>query len=130
MADRDGGNPDHPLAWRHTLQTRLALFYMDRQDQQVKGSYVIPRDDGSNAFIDYTNNAARGNNYGAEIELDWIVSERLSIYANVGLLETEFEEYINADGITKISTSAQSAISLISLLSFNCSALNSRIFRK
>ena len=82
----------------NSVQARLAIFYMDRDDQQVKGSLVLPREDGSSGFIDYTNNAARGNNYGAEFELDWIVSQQLSIYANLGLLETEFEQYINADG--------------------------------
>ena len=81
-----------------SLRTRLALFYMDRDDQQVKGSLVIPRDDGSTAFIDYTSNAAEGNNYGLEVEVDWQPTERLSLYANIGLLETEFDEYINADG--------------------------------
>ncbi|MEP1595348.1 MAG: TonB-dependent receptor, partial [Halieaceae bacterium] len=81
-----------------SLRTRLALFYMDRDDQQVKGSLVIPRDDGSTAFIDYTSNAAEGNNYGLEVELDWQPLERLSLYANLGLLETEFDKYINADG--------------------------------
>jgi outer membrane receptor for ferric coprogen and ferric-rhodotorulic acid len=82
----------------NSLQTRLALFYMDRKDQQVRGSLVIPRTDGSSAFIDYTNNAARGNNYGAELEVDWLISEYLSVYANLGLLHTEFDEYINANG--------------------------------
>lgn len=82
----------------NTLQTRLAIFYMDRKDQQVKGSFIIQRDDGSSAFIDYTNNAARGNNYGAEIEVDWMITDQLSLYANLGLLETEFEDYVNADG--------------------------------
>ena len=80
------------------LRTRLAVFYMDRSDQQVKGSLVIPRNDGSTAFIDYTSNAAEGNNYGLELELDWRASERLSLYVNLGLLETEFDNYVNADG--------------------------------
>jgi outer membrane receptor protein involved in Fe transport len=82
----------------NSLRTRLAVFYMDRSDQQVKGSLVIPRSDGSTAFIDYTSNAAEGNNYGLELELDWQASDRLSLYANLGLLETEFDKYINADG--------------------------------
>jgi iron complex outermembrane recepter protein len=81
-----------------TLQTRLALFYMDRQDQQVKGSLVLPREDGSTAFIDYTNNAARGTNYGLELELDWLASERLSLYAHLGLLDASFDRYIAPDG--------------------------------
>jgi len=81
-----------------TLQARLALFYMDRQDQQVRGSLVIPRPDGSTAFIDYTSNAAQGNNYGAELELNWLAAEDLMLFANLGLLQTEFEQYTDAAG--------------------------------
>jgi outer membrane receptor protein involved in Fe transport len=81
-----------------TLQARLALFYMDREDQQVKGSLVIPRPDGSTAFIDYTSNAAQGNNYGMELELNWLATDRLELFANIGLLHTEFERYIDSDG--------------------------------
>ncbi len=83
---------------QNTLQARLALFYMDREDQQVKGSLVLPRKDGSTAFIDYTSNAARGNNYGSELEIEWLMSESVTLYANLGLLQTEFEKYVNADG--------------------------------
>lgn len=81
------------------LRSRLALFYMDRKDQQLKGSFLVEREDGSTAFIDYTNNTAKGNNYGLELELEWLASENLNLYANVGLLETEFEDYITADGL-------------------------------
>jgi iron complex outermembrane receptor protein len=82
----------------NTLQTRLAVFYMDRDDQQVKGSLGILRPDGSTAFIDYTSNAASGNNYGMELELNWLATDRLMLFANLGLLKTEFDEYIDADG--------------------------------
>jgi iron complex outermembrane receptor protein len=82
----------------NTLQTRLAVFYMDRDDQQVKGSLVILRPDGSTAFIDYTSNAASGNNYGMELELNWLATDKLMLFANLGLLKTEFDEYIDADG--------------------------------
>ncbi len=81
------------------LQVRSALFYMDRIDQQVKGSFIIPQPDGGTSFIDYTNNAAQGDNYGAELELTWLPLEALMLYANIGLLHTEFETYINADGV-------------------------------
>jgi iron complex outermembrane recepter protein len=81
-----------------TVSTRAALFYMDREDQQVKSSVVIPRENGSTDFIEYTSNAAEGNNYGLELEANWLASENLELYANLGLLETEFDEYINADG--------------------------------
>jgi iron complex outermembrane receptor protein len=81
-----------------TLQIRMAVFYMDRDDQQVKGSIVNPRPDGSTPFIDYTNNAAKGNNYGMELELNWLAGEDLMLFANLGLLQTEFDEYIDAEG--------------------------------
>ena len=82
-----------------SLRGRLALFYMDRDDQQVKGSLVLPREDGSTAFIDFTNNAARGHNYGLELEVDWLAAESLELYANLGLLEASFDRYVNADGV-------------------------------
>jgi iron complex outermembrane receptor protein len=81
-----------------SLQARLAVFYMDRKDQQVKGSLVIPRPDGSTAFIDYTSNAARGNNYGSELELTWLAADGLVLFANIGLLQTEFDQYTDAAG--------------------------------
>jgi iron complex outermembrane receptor protein len=80
------------------LETRLALFYMDRQDQQVSGSFVVPRPDGSSDFIDFTDNAAQGNNYGLELELDWLLNESLRLWGSLGLLETEYDDYINLQG--------------------------------
>ena len=82
----------------NSLQARLALFYMDRKDQQVKGAFLIDQGDGGTTFIDFTENAAEGNNYGLELELDWLASSALRFWANLGLLETEYEDYINADG--------------------------------
>lgn len=80
------------------LSLRTALFYMDREDQQAKGSIVVSRDDGSSEFIDYLSNAAEGNNYGLELELNWLATDRISLYANIGLLETEFDEYVHPGG--------------------------------
>ena len=84
--------------WNNSLWLRAALFYMDRDDQQVRGSFLIPRDDGGTRFIDYTANAAEGENYGTEIEIDWLASEALHIWANLGLLDTGFEDYVNIFG--------------------------------
>jgi iron complex outermembrane receptor protein len=80
------------------LQTRLALFYMDREDQQVSGSFVVQRAGGSSDFIDFRDNAAQGNNYGLELELDWLLSEAMRLWGSLGLLETEYEDYINLQG--------------------------------
>jgi outer membrane receptor protein involved in Fe transport len=83
---------------QNTLQARVALFYMDRDDQQVRGSFLIPQPGGATTFVDYTSNAAEGENYGAEIEVDWLATENLQLWANLGLLDTEFDDYINVFG--------------------------------
>lgn len=80
------------------VSSRAALFYMDRQDQQVGTSIVRQRDDGSSDFIAYVDNAAKGRNYGLELELDWRASERLDLSGSLGLIRTEFRDFINASG--------------------------------
>ena len=66
------------LDWtQYALRSRLALFTMDRDDQQAKGSLVIPRADGSTAFIDYTDNAAASEHRGVEWELQWQPTQQL-----------------------------------------------------
>jgi iron complex outermembrane receptor protein len=95
------------LGWRlrttdGRLRATLAVFSMDRDDQQVKGSLVIPRADGSTSFTDFTDNAATGTNRGLEFTVDWLPSERLTLNMAIGRLDAEFDEYINVDG-TRLS---------------------------
>lgn len=80
------------------MQFRAATFYDLRRDQQVKSSLVRPRPDGSTEFIDFVGNAAEGTNFGLELETNWFVSDNLLLIASVGLLETEFDEFINEVG--------------------------------
>ena len=77
------------------IDTRIAAFYMQRDEMQVNTSVVRVRPDGSAEFIDFTGNAAQGTNVGVEVELTWALTEKLTAFANVGFLETEFENYIN-----------------------------------
>jgi outer membrane receptor protein involved in Fe transport len=98
---------NYELGWRgflmeRTLRTRITAFYMDREDIQVDSS--IQLGDG-NTFALYKDNAASGNNFGAEFELDYRVNESLQVFASLGLLETEFDDYSYidpVDGQTKI----------------------------
>ena len=80
------------------LSSRASVFYMDRREQQVGTSIVRERDDASSEFIAFVGNAAEGRNYGLELELDWIATERLRLSASLGLLRTEFRDFINAAG--------------------------------
>ncbi len=84
------------------LRAALAIFTMDRNDQQVKGSLVIPRADGSTSFTDFTDNAATGTNRGLELTVDWLTSEKLTLNLALGSLDANFDNYINVDG-TRLS---------------------------
>jgi len=84
-----------------TLQTRLNLFYGKRKDQQVSSSIVVPREDGSTEFIGYLANAAESTYYGLEADVTYRPTDAWFVYANVGLLKSEFDDYIdpNPDAI-------------------------------
>lgn len=77
---------------------RVAAFYMDRKDMQVKSSDTILRPDGSSEFIVYLGNAASGKNYGVELDTAWQVNDNVELYGALGLLETELSDYINGNG--------------------------------
>ncbi len=79
-------------------EVRLALFHMARSDVQIATSIVRVRDDGSSEFIELTGNAASGINQGVEAEIDLALSERLLVNAGLGLLKTEYQDYIDAAG--------------------------------
>jgi outer membrane receptor protein involved in Fe transport len=78
-----------------TLVSRLNLFYGKRKDQQVKSSVVTVRNDGSTKYVGYLANAAEGTYYGLESQLDWYPTESLHIYSSVGLLQAEFDDYVD-----------------------------------
>lgn len=86
-------------SWREdSITGRVALFHMWRDDMQVSTSLVRTRPDGSSEFIEFTGNAAKGTNYGLEGELRWHATDRLEAFATLGLLQTEYEDFVNAEG--------------------------------
>ena len=91
------------LGWRWSdpdagWQSDVTLFQMQRRDQQVRRSLAIPRDDGSTAFFDYTDNAAEGTNRGLEWQASWKASDTLTLSASLGLLDAAFDDYVTALG--------------------------------
>ena len=72
------------------LKSRLNIFYAKRKDQQIETSVQ----DGA-SFSEYLSNAAKGHNYGLESEIDFYPTDTLHLYSNIGLLQTEFDEYNN-----------------------------------
>lgn len=107
--DADLRSYDSESVWNHELglkgrfadgrlRARLAVFLMNRDDQQVSTSEVRVRPDGSAEFIDFVGNAAEGTNYGLEAEVDWQATRSLTLAASLGLLETEFDDFVNSAG--------------------------------
>lgn len=92
-------NLEAGLAWRAPdgrWSSRGSFFYMRRGSQQVATSrQLVPGDPLSYVF--YTDNAARGENYGFEGSLDWAVTSRFGVAATLGLLETAYIGYRTGD---------------------------------
>lgn len=81
------------------LALRSALFRMQRDDIQISTSTQRPIPNSSAVqFIVYTGNAAEGYNQGIEAELEFAASERLTLFANVGLLDSEYADYVDNSG--------------------------------
>ena len=79
-------------SWSDRLETRAALFYMERRDQQVDSSFqLVPNDPLT--FVFYTDNAAEGRNYGLEGSVRWQASDRLLLEGTLGLLESYYIDY-------------------------------------
>lgn len=72
----------------NTLTSRLNLFYGKRKDMQVK----LYQED-LHSFTDYLSNASKGTYYGVESQLDYMPIQTLHLYASLGLLKAEFDEY-------------------------------------
>jgi len=72
----------------HTVISRFNLFYGKRQNQQVKKYLQL-----THSFTDFLDNAAKGHYYGLESELNYYPNENLHLFANLGLLKSEFDNY-------------------------------------
>ena len=75
-----------------SLSGDVALFYMRRQNQQVPtGEQLDPRNPLS--FVLYTDNAARGENYGVEGTLRWQFTPAFLLDLRGAILETRYLGY-------------------------------------
>ncbi len=81
-----------------SLSARISAFYMWRDDMQVESSVVRVRPDGSSEFIQFVGNASDGTNSGFEAELEFRATDGLTLFANLGLLFSEYDGFVNAAG--------------------------------
>jgi outer membrane receptor protein involved in Fe transport len=78
---------------RRSVAVNASFFYSLRDDQQVRTSFQMnPNDPAS--FIFFTDNAAKGRTLGFEADLSWQPNESWQFYANIGLLQAEFDEFV------------------------------------
>jgi outer membrane receptor protein involved in Fe transport len=76
----------------NTLSVNASFFVSRMRDQQVRTSFQIDPGDPT-SFVFFTDNAAKGKMLGFEADLRWIPNDAWVVYANVGLLKTEFEDF-------------------------------------
>ncbi len=87
------------------LQLQAAVFLQDRDDIQSSQSIVRSLATGAVggtcpcSFTDFTDNAASGTNTGLEVEALWLVNDRFEMNLALGLLNTEFDEFLSFDHI-------------------------------
>ena len=88
------------------LQLQASVFLQDRDSIQTKQSIVTSIDNGEVggscpcSFTDFTDNATSGTNKGLELELRWAASERLRLFASLGLLDTEFDTFLTFEHLS------------------------------
>ena len=81
------------------LRLRGAVFHMRRDDVQIDSSIVEFHEDGSTEFIDFVGNAAEGTNSGVELDVEYAPADGVLLFARAGLLRSEYEDYINGEGM-------------------------------
>ena len=74
------------------------IFYSQREDQQVLISTQVDPND-PNTFVYLTQNAAEGLNYGFEGSIDTQLNNALSLFLNLGYLETEIKNWASRPDI-------------------------------
>jgi iron complex outermembrane recepter protein len=95
----------------HRLKIDADVFYLYRQDAQIKSSF---QSDPTNPdyFVYYTGNAASGRNYGLESDAEWRATDRVTLGADLGFLQTHFENFMQqqgSSGATSVSVSRELA---------------------
>jgi len=77
---------------QHRLAVNADIFYLDRRNAQIKTSFQSDPEN-PDYFTYYTGNAVSGHNYGLESDVEWRATDRLTAGADLGLLQTHFEDF-------------------------------------
>ena len=74
------------------LNYSATIFFSRREDQQVLISRQVNIND-PNTFSYLIQNAAEGENYGLEISSNYLVTDNLYLFANVGILKSKIKNW-------------------------------------
>ncbi len=86
--------------WDDRAALRAAIFRMQRDDVQISTSITRPIGIGGPVqFIQFRSNAAEGFNQGLEVEFEVQATDRLTLFASAGLLDTEYEDFVDGRGL-------------------------------
>jgi len=77
--------------WQQRLNLNLAVFYTDTDDLQLP---VFPPDSDNPNVGTVVQNAGESHSYGAELEMQALLTPDLETYFNLAWFEGEFDEYI------------------------------------
>jgi iron complex outermembrane recepter protein len=77
---------------RSNWRGEVSVFHMWRDEQQVSTSFQLDPGDPL-SYVFYTDNAARGRNFGLEASGSWNPVERLTLSGSLGLLHSEYLGY-------------------------------------
>jgi outer membrane receptor protein involved in Fe transport len=73
-----------------SLGFEVSVFYMDREDMQVRSSAQFT--DNPNDFVFITSNA-QGHSYGLEAGFAWQATDHWRLHGSLGLLESKIDAY-------------------------------------
>tara|TARA_R110002167_G_scaffold38504_4_gene120016 strand:- start:1429 stop:3552 length:2124 start_codon:yes stop_codon:yes gene_type:complete len=76
-----------------SLVLDFTTFYQERNDVQYKNSIVEEQ-----SFVDVYDNAADGKNYGIEVSINYMLSDNVDVFTNIGYLKTEINGITRRDG--------------------------------
>lgn len=79
-----------------TVQLNIAAFYNDFQGKQES---TVKLDESTDTVVTVIDNVGSVDYFGAEFELRWVVNQNLNLFASLGLLDAEYNDFcIDLDG--------------------------------
>lgn len=76
-----------------SLDLSITAFYMDRKDMQASVAVLFPPAE----WKSYLDNVDNGYNAGIELEVNWRLSDRVTVFGAVGLLDAELGDLVVED---------------------------------